>query len=81
MLKQLKATENTLKAQTMIVKREKSCLGTKQKFVNIKEDKYKQMRSSRQNDKSEQWVMHRDVKDEVLGTILGSINLKVFFHL
>ncbi len=50
MLKQLKATANTLKAHTMSVKREKSCLGTKQKFENIKEDKYKQMRSSRQKD-------------------------------
>ena len=39
------------------------------------------MRSSRQNDKLEQWVMHRAVKDEVLGSILGSNKQKVFFHL
>ena len=39
------------------------------------------MRSSTQNDKLEQWVMHRDVKDEVFGSILGSNKQKVFFHL
>ena len=39
------------------------------------------MKSSRQNDKLEHWVMHRDVKDEVLGSILGSNKQKVFFHL
>ncbi len=38
---------------------------------NIKEDKNKEMRSRRQIDKLEQWVMHRAVKDEVLGSILG----------
>ena len=36
------------------------------------------MRKSRQNDKLEQWVMHRAVKDEVLGSILG-INKKKLF--
>ena len=39
------------------------------------------MRSNRQNDKLEQWVMHRAVRDEVLGTNLGSNKQKVFFHL
>ena len=53
----------------------------KRKFENIKEDKHKQMRNSRQNDKLEQWVMHTAVKDEVLGSILGSNEQKVFFHL
>ena len=37
----------------MIIKREWSCLGSKRKFENIKENKNKQMRSSRQNDKLE----------------------------
>ena len=41
-------------------------------FEYIKEDKNKLMRSRRQIDKYEQWVMHRAVKDEVLGSILGS---------
>ena len=36
------------------------------------------MRNSRQNDKLEQWVMHTAVKDEVLGSILGSNQQKVF---
>ena len=36
------------------------------------------MKSSRQNDKLEHWVMHRDVKDEVLGSILGSNKQKNF---
>ena len=53
----------------------------KRKFENIKEDKHQQMRNSRQNDKLEQWVMHTAVKDEVLGSILGSNEQKVFFHL
>ena len=39
------------------------------------------MRSSRQNDKLEQWVMQTAVKDVVLGSILGSNKQKVFFHL
>ena len=39
------------------------------------------MRSSRQNDKLEQRVMHRAAKDEVLGTILGSNKQTVFFDL
>ena len=39
------------------------------------------MRSSRQNDKLEQWVMHTAAKDEVLGSILGSKKQKAFFHL
>ena len=29
------------------------------------------MRNRRQNDKLEQWVMHRTVEDDVLGSILG----------
>ena len=51
----------------------------KQNIENIKEDKYKLMRRSSQNNKLEQWVMHRAVKDEVLGSILGSNKQKVFF--
>ncbi len=47
---------------------------------NIKVDKYKQIRSSRQNEKLEQWLMHWAVKDEVKGMNLGSNTLKVFFH-
>ena len=39
------------------------------------------MRSSWQNDKLEQCVKHRVVKDEVLGSILGRNDQKVFFHL
>ncbi len=39
------------------------------------------MRNSRQNDKLEQWVMLRAVKDDVLGSILGCKKQKVFFHL
>ena len=77
-LKQLKATENTLKASRLIIKRQKSCLETKRKFKNIKEDKYKQMRSSKHKNNSEQWVMLRAVKDEVLESILGSNKQKVF---
>ena len=64
----------------MITKEELSCLGMKQNIKNIKEDKCKLMRRSSQNDKLEQWVMHRAVKDEVLGSILGSNNQRVFFH-
>ena len=71
-MKQLKASKNTLKARTMIIKTELSCQGMKRKFESIKEDKYKQMKRSRQIDKLEQRVMHRAVKDEVLGSILGS---------
>ena len=52
----------------------------KQKFGNIKEDKHEQMRKGGQNDKLEQWVMHTAVKDEVLGSILGSNKQKVFFQ-
>ena len=65
----------------MITKRELSCLGMKQNIENIKEDKYKLMRRSSQNDKLEQWVMHSAVKDEVLGSILGCNKQKVFFDL
>ncbi len=36
------------------------------------------MRSSRQNDKFEHWVMQTAVKDEVLGSMLGSNKQKVF---
>ena len=39
------------------------------------------MRCSIQNDKLEQWAMHRAVKDEVLGSILGRNKQKAFFHL
>ena len=55
----------TLKARTMILKRDQSCLGTIRKCENIKVDKCRQRRSSWQNDKLEQWVMHRAVKDEI----------------
>ena len=65
----------------MITKEEQSCLGMKQNIENIKEVKYKLMRRSSQNDKLEQWVMHRAVKDVVLGSILGSNKQKVFFDL
>ena len=41
-------------------------------FENKKADNYKQLRSIRQNDKLEQRVLHRVVKDEVLGSILSS---------
>ncbi len=46
---------------------------------NIKVDIYKQMRSCRQNDKLEQRVMHRAVRDDVLGSILGGKKQEVFF--
>ena len=65
----------------MITKRELSCLGLKQNIENIKEDKCRLKRRSSQKDKLEQWVMHRAVKDEVLGSILGSNKQKVFFDL
>ena len=64
----------------MIIKGELGCLGTKQMCENIKVDKCKQMRSIWQNDKLEHWLMHRNVKDEVLGSTLGSNKQKVFFH-
>ena len=53
-LKQLNATENTLKAPPKIIQREYSCLCTKRQFEKIKEDKCKQMRSCRQREKSGQ---------------------------
>ena len=62
----------------MIIKRELGCQGKNQKCKNIKVDNFKQMRSSWQNDKLEQLVMHRDIKDKVLGTSLGSNEHKVF---
>ena len=65
----------------MITKEELSCLGIKQNIENKKEDKHKLMRRSSQNDKLEQWVMHRAVKDDVLGSILGCNKQKVFFDL
>ena len=65
----------------MITKRELSCLGLKQNIENIKEDICRLKRRSSQKDKLEQWVMHRAVKDEVLGSILGSNKQKVFFDL
>ena len=46
----------------------------KRNFKNIEEDKYKQMRSRRQNEKLEQWVWRTADKDEVLGSILGRNN-------
>ncbi len=70
-LKLFKATENTLKAQKMIIKKQLSCLGAKRWVENTKEDKCKQMRSSRQNDKLEQWAMHRAAKHEILESNLG----------
>ena len=81
MLKELNATENTLKARTMIIKRELICQGMKQKLENINEVKYKQMRWSRQKDKLEQWVMNWEVKNEVLGSILRSDKQKIIFLL
>ena len=75
------ASENTLKARTVIMKTDLSCLGTKRKCENIKVYKYKQMRSSRQNDKVEQWKVHRAVKDEVQGSILFNNKQKFFFNL
>ena len=39
------------------------------------------MKKSWQNDNLEQCVMHTALKDEVLGSILGSNKQKVFFHL
>ena len=65
----------------MITKRELSCLGMKQNIENIKENKCKLKRRSSQNYKLEQWVMHKAVKDEVLGSILGSNKQKLFFDL
>ena len=41
-------------------------------FENKKADKYKQLRSIRQNDKLDQMVMHSAVKDKILGSILSS---------
>ena len=38
------------------------------------------MRSSMLNDKLEQWVMHKAVKDDVLGTNFVSNKLKAFFN-
>ena len=40
-----------------------------------------QMKKSWQNDNLEQFVMHTALKQEVLGSILGSNKQKVFFHL
>ena len=42
-------------------------------------EKHKQIRNSRQNDKLEQWIMHRTVEDDVLGSILGCPVKKKFF--
>ena len=63
----------------MITREDLSCLGMKQNIENIQEDKCKRKRRSSQNDKLEQWVMQRTVKDEVLGSILGNNKQKVFF--
>ncbi len=63
------------------MKRELCFLGKKQKCENIKVDKCKQKRSSWQSDKLEQWVMHRAVNNEVLGSSDGSNKQNVFFHL
>ncbi len=51
----------------------------KQKFENIKENKYKHMMRSRQDDKLEQWVMHTADKDEVLDSSLGGKKKKKVF--
>ena len=55
----------------------------KLKFEDVKEDKHKHMfvffNSCRQNDKLEQKVKHRAVKDQILGLILGSNKQKVYF--
>ncbi len=77
-LELLWATEVRLKAHTRNEKRIKF-LGMKQKCEYKKLDKHKQMRSSRLNDILEQWEMHRAVRDEVLGSIIGSSNQINFF--
>ncbi len=41
-------------------------------WVKMLDDKHEQMRSSRQYEKLEQWVVVRAVKVVVLGSILGS---------
>ena len=53
----------------------------KQKFENIKEDKNKQMKRSRQKNKLKQWVMNWAVKVEVLRSILRSNEHKIIFPL
>ena len=54
------------------------------KIKNIKVHNYKLLRNSRQNDKLEQWAMHRTVgstpEDDFLGSILGC-QVKKFFSL
>ena len=50
----------------------------KRKFENKKADKNKQIRKSRKNDKLEQRVMHRVVKHDILGSILGCKGQKLF---
>ena len=50
----------------------------KQKCEKMLFDNHKQVRSSRHNDRVEQWFMDRSVKVEVLGSILGS-QKKSFF--
>ncbi len=52
----------------------------KLKFEYIKEDNHKHMRSSRQNDKLDKRVKHRNVKDKILGSIPGRNKQKVFFN-
>ena len=44
----------------------------KQKKEKIQVNNHKQVRSSRQNDKLEQWVMDNEVKVVVVGSILFS---------
>ena len=56
----------------MIIKRELSCPGTKQKCKMILVDKHKQVRSFRQKDKLEQWLMDKADKFEVMRSILNS---------
>ena len=51
----------------------------RKKNGNENVDNHKQMRNSRQNDKLEQWVIHRAVENDVLGPILGCEMQKVFF--
>ncbi len=55
-----------------MIKKGKETSRNETKCKNIQVDKQKQVRSSRQNDKLEQWVTHWAVKDEVLGLILSS---------
>ena len=63
------------------LKKENKVVYERKKSGNKYVDKHKQMRNSRQNDKLDQLVMHTALKDVVQGSILGSNQQKVFFHL